>query len=251
MERERVWIMNDKYGGAHQAPPDEMRRDMARLAAGEPVDYIIGWREFLGVKIDLSVRPLIPRAETEFWVERAIQDMRRRHADKAIRILDLFSGSGAIGVACLKHIPSAHVDFADIDRDCLRQIAVNARALSGAAGRYRIIESSVFGDISGQYDYIFANPPYLDRKKTEHIQPAVLAYEPHRALFADQAGFALIQKTITGAAEHLTEDGILYLEFDTEQETRIRGLTRSLPFSLAILNDQYAKPRAAALMKHF
>ncbi|MCX6712336.1 MAG: hypothetical protein NT041_01440, partial [Candidatus Vogelbacteria bacterium] len=116
-QREIELLKREKYKGklseevGSRVTSSNFARDLARLEAGEPLDYVIGWREFLGCKIDLSAKPLIPREETEFWVEKAIKNT---DDSRMYFVLDLFSGSGCIGLAVLKHIPNAKVTFGDL-----------------------------------------------------------------------------------------------------------------------------------------
>src|SRR5262245_12793069 len=98
-ERERIVLIRDKYGG------DETRitkEDEERLASGEPLAYIIGHIPFLGLSISLRTKPLIPRSETEWWTEKLVGEIR----EKSCAVLDLCAGSGAIGLAILKHCPN-------------------------------------------------------------------------------------------------------------------------------------------------
>src|SRR3989344_3519296 len=128
----------------------------------EPEAYILGSVDFLKCKIDLSKRPLIPRVETEFWVEKAIKVIQAREAIEAIRCLDIFAGSGCIGISVLKAIPLATMDFVDIDERATEQIAINSKLNNIDTSRFQIIKSDVFENVSGSYDYIFANPPYVE-----------------------------------------------------------------------------------------
>ena len=112
-EKDAIFLLNEKYAGVRTP---EYEKDLARLAGGEPVDYVIGWKPFLDCKIFLDSHPLIPRAETEYWVEQAITEIQEsKKAGAGTRHLDLFAGSGAIGIAVLKHLPQVGVDFGEID----------------------------------------------------------------------------------------------------------------------------------------
>ena len=156
----------------------ETEKDIARLEKGEHIDYVIGWVDFAGCRIDLSKRPLIPRPETEFWVDKAIRDIKRshytfssrftpsaawgptrlgrKHSARAslVRFLDLFAGSGCIGVAVLKHIPWAKVDFGEKEKKLLNQIIINTKLNGISPKRYQIFQSDIFSNIKEKYDYI-------------------------------------------------------------------------------------------------
>lgn len=208
----------------------------------EPIEYVRGFAEFLGCKIDLSKRPLIPRQETEFWVEKAIQRIKLINhnnersriimTDKKngkIRVLDMFAGSGCIGIAVLKHIPNSLCDFADIE--------------DRGVG-HKTIKSDIFSNIKGKYDFIFANPPYIPIKNKGLVQKSVLNFEPHKALFGGEDGLFYITKFLKQAKKHLNLGGNIFMEFDPPQKNQIKILVKKFGYKTCKFNkDQYGKFR--------
>ncbi|MDP2741343.1 MAG: class I SAM-dependent methyltransferase, partial [bacterium] len=170
MQKEINWLLKEKYKGK---ATKSFKKDVKRLEKGEPLDYVIGFIEF-GVppglcKIDLSKKPLIPRQETEFWVEKVIEEISQlgnptslRSSGQNLRILDIFAGSGCIGVAILADVglPLLFCDFTDIDKKNLKQIRINLKLNKIKSKRYKIIRSYIFKNIKVNYYYIFANQPY-------------------------------------------------------------------------------------------
>ena len=238
MQKEVGWILQEKYSGKETAG---FRKDIERFEKGEPLDYIIGFGEFLGCKIDLSKKPLIPRDETEFWVEQAIEGMKD---GQNLRILDMFSGSGCVGVAVLKYIKDATVVFAEKDKNCLEQIKINVKINKIDSKRYKIVQSDLFKNIKGTFDYILANPPYIPTTRKNKIQKSVLKYEPKIALFGGIDGLFYIKKFLTQAGKFLNANGKIYMEFDSIQKKEFEKLLKQLRYkNYEFQKDQYGKWR--------
>lgn len=238
--KEIGWILKEKYGFARSA---EFESDIKRLKKGEPVAYVIGFVDFLGCKIDLSFRPLIPRPETEFWTEKAIEDIKKS-GRKKVRCLDIFAGSGCIGVAVLKHAPAAVVDFAEKDKKFLEQIKLNAKLNIVSSKRYKLIQTDIFSRISSRYDYIFANPPYVAKIKKARVQRSVLEWEPSRAIFGGRDGLFYVRKFLKEAEKHLAVGGKIYMEFDSRQKNEIAGILKRRGYgNVNFYKDQYGRWR--------
>src|SRR3989338_7651129 len=127
LAKEIGWLLKEKY---QDKPTKKFDNDVERLKAGEPLAYVIGFIDFLGCKIDLSKKPLIPRVETEFWVQKVIEETIPKSDDRSnsgIKVLDIFAGSGCIGVSIVRHIPNVKVVFAEKDKRLLEQIKINCK----------------------------------------------------------------------------------------------------------------------------
>lgn len=244
--REIRWLLDEKYKGM-KTP--EAEKDIERLRGGEPVAYVIGFVNFCGSRIDLSLKPMIPRLETEYWVSMAIQEIKEaKHTPSSF--LDIFSGSGCIGLALARNFPEASIDFAEKNPDFVLQIQMNAEKNAINIGRYTIIQSDVFGNISGTYDAIFANPPYIAEPQKENVEKSVLENEPHEALFAPDGGLYYIKQVIRELPRHLNNGGVLYLEFDSQQSADVQALAMESHLSdVDMRRDQYGEWRWARLIK--
>lgn len=187
---------------------------------------------------------MIPYSETEYWAEEAVKEMREK---SDLKVLDLFSGSGAVGVAVLKHIPESRVDFGEYDAAHLSTIRKNMRENGIDETRTNIIQTDVWNGVSGTYDYVLANPPYVARERIDRVEPSVLEHEPHLALFADEEGFALIRRTIEGAPEHMEPRGVLYIEHEPEHAEATAKLGKEKGFSVENREDQYGVLRYSVL----
>jgi len=237
------WLLQEKYGGEMTK---QAKDDIRRLERGEPVDYVIGWVDFLGCRIDLSARPFIPRPETEYWVGKTIEDIQAAGTKKAIRCLDVFAGSGCIGMALLCHLPHALIDFAEKEGAELRQIEMNVK-LNGIGGsRYQMIQSDVCSSLERgrNYDYIFANPPYIAQKRKRSAQKSVLEWEPDAALFGKADGLYYITILLEEAKNYLAKEGKMYIEFDSPQKAQITSLLRHYGYAKTRFSkDQYGRWR--------
>jgi release factor glutamine methyltransferase len=242
-DKEKEWLLREKY---HGVVNDTYTHDVQRLVDGEPLDYIIGNTHFLGNTIDLAFKPLIPRNETEFWVEKLIAHVQKHRAEESdLSFLDIFSGSGCIGLALLKAFPHARVDFAELEPDLITQIKKNI-TLNGFENRdHHIYLSDVFTSIpSHTYDYITANPPYLSMSRTTDIQDSVTAHEPHVALFAENDGFALIEQTIRAGLSHLSPSGLMCIEIDPHQAESVEAICVELNMHCTFVEDQFKNVRS-------
>lgn len=211
-----------------------------------PAEYQKGLVKFLNCRIDLKNRVFIPRIETEFWVKKAIKKLRLIEARPrclpkaggwregcSLRVLDIFAGSGCIGIAVLKNIKDSFVDFIDIDKRAIEQIEINLSLNKILKSRYKIYKSNLFEKLQNKkYDFIFANPPYVAKERLGEVEPAVLKYEPKKAFLAGKGGLFFIRGFLKEAKNFLKQNGAIYLEIDPFQKEDIKNI---------LLNEGYKK----------
>ncbi len=215
---------------------------------GIPKEYEDGKVVFLGQQIGLSKRPLIPRPETEYWVKMVIEELSSK--GDSIKCLDLFSGSGCIGIALLGNVSGVSCDFGEIEDNFLEQISDNIQVNGISADRYRVIKTDIFSNILDKYDYILANPPYVAEERIDEVGEDVLEHEPHIALFSGAQGIDAINVFLNQARDYLVEQGVIYLEFDQEQQSWIdESLQRNQYSSWQFYPDQFGQIRCVRIIK--
>lgn len=191
---------------------------VARRAAGEPVAYLTGQREFYGRAFDVDDAVLIPRPETEHLVEAAARVMAGGHAPS---VLDLGTGSGVVAITLALLVPQAVVTAVDASAHALAVAQRNARRLDAAVSW---VQSDWFAALGGQrFDVIVSNPPYI-AAHDPHLQQGDLRFEPHTALTDGSVdGLASVRHIIAGAPEHLKPGGWLWLEHGFDQAAAIQA----------------------------
>lgn len=239
LEKEALWLLKEKYNGEKST---DFEKDLELLSAGTPLAYVIGNIPFCGAFIDLEYKPLIPRAETEYWINNLIT---KEIKDKKVDILDIFSGSGCIGISILKNNTQSSVDFGEIKNENIKQIKKNLLLNKVSEDRYHVYQSDVFENVPlKKYDYILANPPYISLERKETVQDSVLNFEDHLALFAEDSGLFFVKKLIKESPKYLRPNGKLYIEYGEDQTMDILEFLKMQGISnYSIIKDQYEKDR--------
>lgn len=198
----------------------------ARRAAGEPVAYLTGGREFFSLEFRVTPAVLIPRPETELLVELALERIPR---DAPCRVLDLGCGSGCIAISIARHRPQARVTATDRSRDALDIAAENARVLGVA--NIEFTQGDWFEAVrGGRYDVIASNPPYI-AADDPHLASGDVRFEPAAALTAGADGLACIRKIVDGAGAHLAGGGWLLFEHGWDQAEKCRALLQAAGYA--------------------
>lgn len=241
MEKEIEWLLWEKYGlkDLPEKPSPKLKKDLKRLKTGEPLAYVIGFVEFLGNKIDLRHKTLIPRAETELLTE---EILRKESQKNPKDILDIFSGSGAIGIAAANYFPKSKIILADLKENAIRQIKKNIE-INHLEDKARVIRSDVWKKIDGEYDLIFANPPYVPKLRAKDVSLSVKKYEPKEAVFGGKDGLDLIRIFLKDLGSHLRVNGKAYMEFDSPEKEKVVALAKKIGLRAKAHKDHFGKWR--------
>lgn len=189
---------------------------LARRERGEPVAHLTGEREFFGRNFSVTPDTLIPRPDTETLVELAL---KLGPAGPA-RVVDLGTGTGAIGVTLALERPQWQVTLTDLSAAALAVAGGNARQLGA---QVTLQQGSWLEDCRGPFDVIVSNPPYID-PADHHLDEGDVRFEPRSALVADQRGLADLATIITQSAARLVAGGWLLLEHGYQQGAQVRAL---------------------------
>jgi release factor glutamine methyltransferase len=220
LQRDRSWLLaHDDAPLAPQAAAT-FTAHAVRRAAGEPLAYLVGEKEFHGLTLKVNASVLVPRPETEDLVDWGVALLDGALAWAApARVLDLGTGSGAIALAVKHARPAAHVTALDVSTDALAIATVNARRL-GLDIEFH--PSHWFEALAGRrFHLLLSNPPYI-RPGDPHL--AALQHEPQLALTADANGMEALQTIVAGAAGHLEGGGWLLLEHGHDQAADVKTL---------------------------
>lgn len=241
----------------HEQPLSESevqkcREFIARRGKGEPVAYILKTKGFFGLDFYVDQRVLIPRPETELLVERVLEVVKKTPTwEGGLTLVDLGSGSGAIGVALLANLPSAKAHFIDIDAGALAVTKQNLEA-HDLLGRAQLIHSDVAtAQPEQKFDIVVGNPPYIAINDPE-VQDSVKQFEPHLALFSGDDGLVALKSWADWTVKYLKPNGFFMFEMGITQGPAALDIFNSLgEFSnVRIINDLTGRPRFVEGMKN-
>ncbi len=228
---------------------EEFLSDVKKMTEGEAFEYLLGEVDFCGAKIDLSLRPMIPRPETAHWVAQAIEDLLKTRREFVLRVLDLFSGSGCVGLAVAKNIPEATIDFIELDPKLKPGVENSIIRNNIKKLRTRVLTGDTWEGAGGTYDAIFAVPPYIPPQMKDEVMKELGAENP-LSFFDKEDGYYYHKQVLSKAKDFLKSDGILYLEFDITQREKIEALVKEHGFTVySFLKDPYGHECAIKLVK--
>ena len=199
----------------------EYKRRVDELREGRPIQYIIGNVNFYGNKIIVDERVLIPRFETEQLVEKTINRINILFKTDELSIIDLGTGSGAIGLALKSKLPNSKVDLLDISTDALDVAKINAKNLGLEVN---IIQNDMLENIDKKYDVIISNPPYI--RTDEEIEDIVRDNEPRIALFGGKDGLDFYRKILSDITKNLKDKYLIAFEMGDLQKDGVTSIAK-------------------------
>jgi release factor glutamine methyltransferase len=228
----RTWLMAHDDALLTDAQATTLQRLLARRAAGEPLAYLVGEREFCGLALQVTPAVLVPRPETELLVEWALEHLPE---DTEAAVVDLGTGSGAIALALQAARPRARVMASDASSEALAVARANAQRLGLPA---QFVQGDWWAPLAGQrFAVAVSNPPYI-AGDDPHL--AALSHEPRGALTPEGDGLGALRRVIRGAQEYLAHGAWLLLEHGHDQAPAVQALLREAGFSSVQTRDDLA-----------
>nr|WP_310737783.1 peptide chain release factor N(5)-glutamine methyltransferase [Ideonella paludis] len=225
LQRERAWLITHDDQILAPAAAAAFEQLCARRQRGEPVAYLVGEREFHGLRLAVSPAVLVPRPDTETLVDWAVEVLARAEAARPAQVLDLGTGSGAIALAVRQACPHCQMTAVDLSPAALAQAQANGERL-GLPVTWR--QGSWWEAVAGQrFDLVLSNPPYI-AEGDPHL--AALQHEPQMALTSGPDGLDDLRRIIAQAPAHLNPGGALLLEHGWDQAEAVQSLLRQAGF---------------------
>jgi release factor glutamine methyltransferase len=225
-----------------------LKESLLKLVAKQPLQYILGKANFKDLTLKVDKRVLIPRPETEELVEWVLEDFKK--LNQKLRLIDMGTGSGCIGIALAKAQPLFSVFALDRDADILDLTAENAK-LNGV--QIKCIERDMIqmDTLKLKIDVIVSNPPYVMLSEQNQMKSNVLDYEPHQAIFISNSDPLLFYRLILEfAADNLKPEGLIYFEINPLLLEELKDLIVSFSYSVLERLDIFGKVRMLRLQKN-
>lgn len=236
-----------------EADSSRLENYILELERGVPVQYVLGYEWFHGLRIGVTPAVLIPRPETSQLVDEAIQAARQAGCDNSsVSILDIGTGSGCIAIAMAKALPTATIEAWDISPEALSVARQNAadNAVSVVFRETDVLseageESTPPADDGRAYDIIVSNPPYICRHEAAEMHQNVLDHEPHTALFVPDDDPLLFYRAISRLAiRRLRHGGWLLFEINRAYSEETARMLSGMGYAdVRVVDDEFSNPR--------
>ena len=202
---------------------NEYERVLEKRAEHVPLQYITGEQEFMGMTFKVNSNVLIPRQDTEVLVEEVLKAL-----EPGMEVLDVCTGSGCILLSILKNAPTVRGTGSDVSKQALLVAKENAR-LHGLEAEW--VRGNLFDNVSGRFDVIVSNPPYIPQAQIPTLMPEVQLFEPLAALDGGVDGLDFYRRIAALAPEYLKEDGLLFFEIGCDQAEDVRRIMTESGFA--------------------
>ena len=207
-----------------------------------PLQYIVGETEFMGLRFKVNSSVLVPRQDTETLVEEALKVI-----EPGMKVLDLCTGSGCIIISILHNIVNVEGDAVDISRQALNVAIENAKLNDVVVNFER---SDLFDNVTGTYDVIVSNPPYIPTAQVLKLMPEVQNFEPMEALDGKEDGLFFYRRIIQECGAYLKENGKILFEIGHDLGVMVSGMLRAAGFkNVTIKKDLSGNDRVVSGMR--
>ena len=201
---------------------EQYRKTIEQRAQHVPLQHILGYQDFMGLRFHVNEHVLIPRQDTEILVEEAM-----RYLHDGMRILDFCTGSGCILLSLLHYSNDCEGTGVDISKEALQVAALNAELLGIKAD---FLKSDLYEKVTGKFDLLVSNPPYIERKVIPTLMEEVREYDPYIALDGGEDGLDFYRRIIGGAQDYLKRGGQILMEIGSGQAQAVSELLREAGF---------------------
>lgn len=238
LKKDRVYLYTNYDRPLDKEEREEYKSYIRRRIQGEPIAYILGYKEFMSLSFQVSPAVLIPRPETEVLVEKALSIIEE---ESITEVCDVGTGSGAIAISLAHAVPHLHVHAVDVSEEALDVARKNA-ALNGVTVDWQKSDLLSGFKTDKPLDLITANLPYIPEAELQCLDPGVRDYEPRLALVAAGDGLDLYRDLLVQAQDFLAPGGRILLEIDPRQSEAARGITQGFT-DLEIIPDLAGRDR--------
>lgn len=245
----------DLYAAFNEEPPEEtkalFREFVRRRAAGEPVAYLVGKKEFYSLPFFVDANCLIPRGETEHIVIEALDRIKQNPSPTPHRIADVCTGSGCIAISVAKHAPASHVIAIDLSPQALQVAQRNIDHYS-LQDRIQLRQGDLLESIDNDsLDFVLSNPPYVSEAEFASLDRGVRDHEPKLALVAGPTGREIIDRLVEQSAEKLKDNGWLIFELSPMLADDLQRTLAADPrwTRIALVRDLAGKKRLAVAQR--
>lgn len=208
---------------------------IARRADRIPLQHLTGEQEFMGLTFRVNEHVLIPRQDTEILVEEVLRNLH-----DGMHILDMCTGSGCILISLLHYSNGCCGVGADLSGEALKVAEENARLLLGPEQSVQFLQSDLFEAVSGKYEIIASNPPYIERGDIPGLMPEVRDHEPAAALDGGVDGLDFYREIIRESRAYLTGGGMLFFEIGCSQGAAVQECMRQNGFVETVIVKDYS-----------